>query len=97
STHSRSLHDALPISTRDRAKQENFAIAATKGNVAELRKQAKGHSSGAEAARRYLRQIESNEKIIRESTDALRENTVAIGENVQRSEEHTSELQSREK
>src|SRR5690606_5303374 len=69
--------------TRDRAKQENFAIAATKGNVAELRKQAKGHSSGAEAARRYLRQIESNEKIIRESTDALRENTVAIGENVQ--------------
>jgi TP901 family phage tail tape measure protein len=68
---------------KKRAEEENFAIQAVKGNVDELRKQAKGHDSGAEAARRYLRQIESNNRTIEESTAALSENTVAIGENVQ--------------
>jgi TP901 family phage tail tape measure protein len=68
---------------RERARQENFAIEATKGNEAALRQQAKGHGQGAEAARRYLRQIEANKQTIQETTDALGENTVAIGQNVQ--------------
>jgi TP901 family phage tail tape measure protein len=67
---------------RERARQENFAIEATKGNEAALKQQAKGHGQGAEAARRYLREMENNNRTIRETTAALGENTVAIGQNV---------------
>ena len=69
-------------SAREAAEQTIRAIEATKGSEEELRKQAEGHGQGAEAARRYLREIEAANKTVEQSTKVLGENTAAIGENV---------------
>lgn len=64
------------------ARAQLRAIEMTKGSVSELRQQAKGHGTGAEAARRYLREIDAANNSISENTQVLSKNTVAIGENV---------------
>lgn len=69
-------------SARAEARERIKAIEATKGSEEELRKQAKGHDQGAEAARRYLREIDAAKTTVQESTAALGDNTAAIGENV---------------
>jgi TP901 family phage tail tape measure protein len=65
------------------AEAQNRAIELTKGSVSELQRQAAGHGAGAEAAARYLRAIQANNRTIQESTKVLGENNVAIGQNVQ--------------
>ncbi|MCP9209716.1 phage tail tape measure protein [Streptomyces cucumeris] len=70
-------------SARSEAEERKRAIELTKGSVDELKQQAAGHGEGAEAARRYLREIAKANDTIRESTKALGDNTVAIGQNVQ--------------
>lgn len=67
---------------RAAARETLRAIEATKGSETELKKQAEGHNTGAEAARRYLREIDEAKNTVKESTAALGENTAAIGENV---------------
>lgn len=57
------------------------AIEMTKGSVAALEDQAVGHGAAADAARRYLREIEKEKSTIAQSTAALKENAVALGEN----------------
>ncbi len=69
-------------SARDEANERIRAIELTKGSVAELEKQAVGHGQGAEAARRYLREISAAKNVVKESTQVLDENTAALGENV---------------
>lgn len=64
-----------------KAEEENRAIEITRGSIEELRRQAKGHGAGAEAAARYVRQIEKNKEIIAETSRAIAENTVVLGEN----------------
>lgn len=67
---------------RSEARERIRSIEAIKGSETELKKQAKGHDTGAEAARRYLREIDAATNTVNESTDALGKNTVAIGDNV---------------
>lgn len=67
---------------RAEAQQTIRSIEATKGSVGELKRQAEGHGTGAEAAHRYLREIERAKNTVNESTAALGKNTSAIGENV---------------
>jgi len=69
-------------SARREAQERLKAIELTKGSVTELKAQAQGHGQGAEAARRYLREIDAANNTVRESTEVLGENTAAIGENV---------------
>lgn len=68
---------------RAEAEERIRAIELTAGTVEQLKRQAEGHGAGAEAARRYLREIDAANATVRESTQVLGENTVAIGENVQ--------------
>lgn len=65
---------------RDSAKEQLRAIELVKGSSAELDKQAQGHDEGAQAASRYLREIDKASGVVERSTDVLKENTVAIGE-----------------
>ena len=67
---------------RSEARERLRSIEAIKGSETELKKQAQGHDTGAEAARRYLREIDAATNTVNESTDALGKNTVAIGDNV---------------
>lgn len=69
-------------SARTEAQQQIKAIEMTKGSVAELKEQAQGHGIGAEAAQRYLTEIEKANTTVRESTKVLGQNTAAIGDNV---------------
>lgn len=66
----------------DSAKQQLRAIELTKGSVSELKEQSKGHGQGAEAARRYLREIQQANEAVEQNTKVLAANTAAIGENV---------------
>lgn len=66
----------------DEAQERKRAIELTKGSASELKKQAQGHDQGAQAAARYLREMDAADETIRKSTAALKENTVAIHENV---------------
>lgn len=68
---------------REEAQQRIRAIEETKGSVAALQEQAKGHGRGAQAARTYLAEIAEARREIEASTKALGENTVALGENYQ--------------
>lgn len=66
---------------RQEAQERLRAIEATKGSESALQAQAKGHGTGAEAARRYLREIAKEKGIVDEATKAIGSNTAAIGEN----------------
>lgn len=68
---------------RKEAQQRIRAIEATKGSRAELQKQAQGYGSSAEAARRYIREIDAATNTVNESTEALGKNTAALGPNAQ--------------
>lgn len=65
---------------RDSAKEQQRAIELVKGTATELDKQAQGHDEGAQAASRYLREIDKANGVVERSTAVLEENTVAIGE-----------------
>lgn len=66
---------------RNEAKERIRSIEVMQGSVQELKRQAQGHGAGAEAARRYLKQIDAANKTVQESTRVLSENSAAIGDN----------------
>lgn len=70
----------LADSTLRRAKAERDSILATAGSRAELERQANAHGKGAEAARAYLSQLDKADSTIRKANSAIKENSIAIGE-----------------
>lgn len=66
---------------RDKAQAEINAIEATAGSADELRRQAESQGESASAARTYLAEIEKQEGVIKNTTAALNENTLAYGKN----------------
>lgn len=66
---------------KDKAQAEINAIEATAGSADELRRQAASQGESASAARAYLSEIEKQEGVIRNTTAALNENSLAYGKN----------------
>lgn len=63
------------------AQETQRAVQTIMGSSSELKKQAQGHGVAAEAARRYLNNIDEEATKVKKLSGALSENTVVIGEN----------------
>lgn len=73
----------LVKSTLAQAKEQKNSIELVKGSREELERQAKAHDQGAEATRLYLSQLDEAERTIERTTEAVRDNTIAIGSNTE--------------